>query len=77
MPGDFLANQEHYAREEAIVIEGVDFFIVWLFLMLKRYDWLAKRMVDLGEPRTIAQRIALLRERTARIAELATEASLA
>jgi Fatty acid desaturase len=64
MPGDFWSQRERYAQENAIVFEGLDFFMVWLFLMMKRYDWLAKRMIDLGETRTVEQRIALLRERT-------------
>ena len=36
-----------YAREGAIVFEGIDFFIVWLFLMMGRLDWLANRYVNL------------------------------
>jgi hypothetical protein len=65
MPGEFTRNIETYAAENAIVFSGIDFFVVWMFLMLKRYDWLAARMVSLGEAQpSLAQSIALLRSRT-------------
>jgi len=70
MPPDFLANKQTYYDERAIVFEGIDFFMVWLFLMLKRYDWLAKRYVHLGpesERKSLAEIEALLRERTRQI----------
>jgi len=64
MPGDFLGTIDTYAREGAIVFEGIDFFLVWLFLMLHRYDWLAARYVHLGGPKKSREEIiALLKER--------------
>jgi hypothetical protein len=68
MPTDFLASRERYAAEDAIVFEKIDFFVVWAFLMLKRYDWLAKYYVDVGGPRrTREELIEYLRQRTRRI----------
>jgi hypothetical protein len=65
MPEDFRANIATYAREKAIVFEGVDFFGVWMMLMLKRYDWLARRVVSLdGQVRPEREIVALLRSRT-------------
>jgi hypothetical protein len=65
MPGEFTRNIETYAAEKAIVFRGIDFFVVWMFLMLKRYDWLAARMVSLGDAQpSLEQSIALLRSRT-------------
>jgi fatty acid desaturase len=65
MPEDFLRNLGTYDREGAIVFAGIDFFGVWLCLMLKRYDWLATRVVQLGEMRSSTQDVvALLRSRT-------------
>jgi hypothetical protein len=49
MPGDLEASAEKYAREGAVVFEGVDFFQVSLYLFLKRYDWLAERFVECGD----------------------------
>ncbi|MGD0530540.1 MAG: fatty acid desaturase [Polyangiaceae bacterium] len=68
MPGDFQANVARYEEERAIVFEKLDFFLVWLFLMLGRYDWLARRYVHLGAVRPSEEEIiGLLRTRTARI----------
>ncbi len=70
LPGDFLANTELYAKEGCIVFEGIDFFMVSLFLFLHRYDWLAKRFVRLpGDTRTDAEVIEFLKGRTRRIAD--------
>ena len=65
MPDDFLRNLNTYAQQGAIVFDGIDFFQVWLYLMLRRYDWLARRYVHLGGPKkSHAEIVALLRERT-------------
>jgi len=65
MPVEFAGNVETYAAERAIVFEGLDFFGVWLLLMLRRYDSLARRMVALGDASpSLEERIALLRSRT-------------
>jgi len=68
-PEEFLNNLDTYIREEAIVFEKVDFTTVWLFLMLKRYDLLAKRYVQLDpeNPKTREEIIALLKQRTRKI----------
>ncbi len=64
MPDELRANAARYAAEGAIVFEGIDFFGVWLCLMLQRYDWLARRVVALdGVPRAPEETIALLRSR--------------
>jgi fatty acid desaturase len=68
MPIEFQNNLETYAREGAIVFEGVDFFVVWFFLMTRNYKALARHYVPLGtETPSTEQIIALLRERTRRI----------
>lgn len=65
LPGDLLASRERYIQEGAIVFRHIDFFIVWLFLMLKRYDWLARFYVNLkGEPMSEAEIVELLKSRT-------------
>jgi fatty acid desaturase len=64
-PEEFEANREEYGRQDAIVFDGIDFFQVWLFLMLGRHDWLAARMVRLpGAPaRTDAEAVVFLKSR--------------
>jgi fatty acid desaturase len=64
-PKEFTDNLAKYAAERAIVFEGIDFFGVWVCLMLKRYDWLAARLVPLDDaPLSTDQAIALMRSRT-------------
>ncbi|MCC6812111.1 MAG: fatty acid desaturase [Deltaproteobacteria bacterium] len=76
MPKDFRDNVQSYASEDAIVFHGIDFFVVWLFLMLGRYDLLARRVVSLdGKARSEAEIIAWLKTRTR--AASSTEAELA
>lgn len=63
---EFEANRETYGKADAIVFDGIDFFQVWLFLMLGRWNWLAQRFVRLpGAPeRTDEQVVAFLKGRT-------------
>jgi fatty acid desaturase len=69
MPVEFAANRATYASEGAIVFSGLDFFAVWFLLMAKRYDVLAKRVVDLdGSARTLDEIEAMLRSRTVKFA---------
>lgn len=65
-PQQLLDKIDTYIKEEAIVFQKIDFTTVWLFLMLKRYDWLAKHYVQL-DPNNIKTKeeiIALLKQRT-------------
>jgi hypothetical protein len=65
MPEDFRRNLSTYASEGALVFEGIDFFGIWFLLMLRRYDALARRVVQLGGARlSEAELIALLQKRT-------------
>lgn len=51
LPAEFENNKEEYGRQDAIVFEGVDFFQVWLMLMLGQWESLAARFVQLpGAP---------------------------
>ncbi|MBY0425061.1 MAG: fatty acid desaturase, partial [Cytophagales bacterium] len=67
-PGEFLRNTDRYAREDAFIFQKLDFHMVWFFLMMKRYDWLAKSMVRVnGSTLTEEKAIALMKERTKKI----------
>ena len=69
MPDEFKCNVAVYREQGALVFSGIDFFGVWLLLMLKRYDELARRTVHLGpEPRSNDELVALMRSRTRSIA---------
>ncbi len=71
-PAEFERNRELYGREDAIVFDGVDFFEVWLMLMLGRHRALARRLVHLpGAPeRTEDEAIEFLKARLRPIAPL-------
>jgi fatty acid desaturase len=64
-PVEFEQNLAEYARQDAIVFEGLDFFLVWLLLMTGRWSRLARAFVRLpGAPaRSDAEVIELLKER--------------
>ena len=48
MPGEFLENLDKYAENKALVFEGLDFHMVWILLMLKKYDTLADHIVNVN-----------------------------
>lgn len=62
-PAELMKNREKYVAEGALVFEGVDFFEIWLMLMMKRHRALAERLVDLGEPRSVEEKIELIKSR--------------
>jgi fatty acid desaturase len=65
-PVEFEKSRDEYGRQDAIVFDGIDFFQVWLFLMVGRWDILAKHFVHLPEApaRSQDEVIAFLKERT-------------
>lgn len=64
MPEDFRKNQDRYAEENAVIFEGIDYFMIWCWLMLKRYDWLAERVVQLQKEESPVEVMARLRALT-------------
>lgn len=48
MPKDFLKNKDKYAENRALVFEQVDYHQIWAMLMFKKYDALAKYVVNLN-----------------------------
>ena len=67
-PTFFLKTIDKYAQNQAIVFDGLDFLQVFYLIMNKRYDTLAKHMVNINN--TFAsdeEAMALLRRRTERI----------
>lgn len=47
-PYHLIENQEEYAKNNAIIFDGLDFLGVFLCLMTKNYDKLARHFVDIG-----------------------------
>jgi fatty acid desaturase len=78
MPVEFDRDRALYAQNGAVVFHGIDFTMVWFYLMLKRYDWLARHYVDFGDvPKTREEIIALLRSRTLPIVATVGEPAIA
>lgn len=48
-PAHFLKTVDKYALNNAVVFSKLDYVAVWLFLMFKRYDLLAKNFVNIGD----------------------------
>lgn len=68
MANDFVKNKDKYATNKAIVFEGMDFQMVWFWLMLKRYDVLADKFVNINNVyQSKDEVIAFLKERTRRV----------
>lgn len=65
MDSELQQHLDRYAAQDAIVFDGLDFFLVWLLLMTKQYGRLARAFVRLpGAPqRTDAEVVAFLRSR--------------
>jgi fatty acid desaturase len=66
-PAEFETNLARYGREDAVVLRNLDFFQVWLCLMLRRWQVLARAFVHLPNAphRSEAQVVAFLKERLA------------
>lgn len=76
MPGDFMANWEKYAQEQAVVFQKIDYFGIWALLMIQRFDLLAKYFVDLSvTPRPEVEIEAMLRDRTSRRLRTSTDSA--
>ena len=68
-PVFFQKTIDKYAANEAIVFDGIHFLHVFVFLMRKRYDLLAKHFVNIGNRfSTDEEVIAFLKKRTRKIA---------
>jgi hypothetical protein len=69
MRSDFESNTSEYAKQNAIVFEGIDFFGVWMRLMVKNYKSLAKHYVALGDHRPSEDEIIHMLRTRAQITE--------
>lgn len=70
-PAEFEDNKAEYGRQDAIIFDGLDFFQVWLLLMLGRWQRLAKAFVQLpsAKLRSEAEVIEFLKSRVVRFPE--------
>lgn len=67
-PTFFMKTLDNYAKNKAVVFDGLDFLKVFYYLMNKRYDVLASHVVNInGTFRNDEEIISLLKDRTQRI----------
>ena len=68
MPGEFQKNIEKYKQNNAVIFEGIDFFIVWFLLVTKNYKYLASKYVDINQQFQSQEEVILfLKKRISRI----------
>lgn len=66
MPVEFQENIQKYAQNKSLIFEGLDFHQVWIWLMLKRYDILARHLVNINGNtfKSDAEAIEIMKQRT-------------
>ena len=67
MPGEFLKHTEKYKEHKTFIFDGIHYLHVFIYLMTKRYDKLALRLVNINQAFTGEnEAISLMKERTKR-----------
>jgi hypothetical protein len=68
MPGEFLKRKDDFARNKAIVFDGIHYLHIFTFLLTKRYDKLAANLVNInGMFASEEEAIRIMKERTRKI----------
>ena len=77
MPGDFVDKLPEMVRQRSIVFRKIDYFVIFLLLMFKRYRFLARFYVQLDpdDPLSEEQIVALFHERLRRFSPEELEAA--
>ncbi len=65
IPGEFLKNKDKMAEQKILVFDGIHYLHIFIWLMTKRYDKLAKNLVNVNNMFSSEEEaIALMKERT-------------
>lgn len=65
IPGEFLKNKDKFAEQKILVFDGIHYLHIFIWLMTKRYDKLAKNLVNVNNMFSNEEEaIALMKERT-------------
>ncbi len=77
MPQDLLDKKQKMIENQSLVFRKVDYFMIWVLLMLKRYNTLAKFYVQLDPENPLSEDeiVALLKRRTAKFDMATLESS--
>lgn len=66
-PEHLLENIEKFKQEKVVIFQGIDYWGIWCMLMIKNYDALASKYVDLTGEMTYEDKKAYLKARTRRL----------
>jgi len=65
IPGEFLKNKDKFAEKKILTFDGIHYLHIFTWLMLKRYDKLAKNIVNINDMFSSEEEaIALMKDRT-------------
>jgi len=68
IPGEFLKLKHEFAEKKSLVFDGVHYLHIFVWLMTKRYDKLAKNLVNIDNTFSSEEEaIALMQERVKKI----------
>ncbi|HWR32270.1 MAG TPA: fatty acid desaturase [Chitinophagaceae bacterium] len=68
IPGEFLKNKDKFAEQKILVFDGIHYLHIFIWLMTKRYDKLAKNLVNLNNMFSSEEEaIAIMKERTRKL----------
>lgn len=71
MPAEFLKRKDEFARNKAIVFDGIHYLHIFIFLLTKRYDKLADNLVNINNMfGSREEAITLMKERTRKIGKI-------
>lgn len=73
MPQEFLKRQDEFARQKAIVFDGIHYLHIFYYLMTRQYNKLASNLVNINNAfESREQAIQLIKQRTQRITQKIT-----
>ncbi len=65
IPGEFLKNKDLFVKQKTFTFDGIHYLHIFVWLMTKRYDKLAKNIVNIDNMFSSEEEvIALMKERT-------------
>lgn len=68
MPAEFLKRKDEFARNKAIVFDGIHYLHIFTYLLTKRYDKLADNLVNINNMFSSREEaIEIMKERTRKI----------
>lgn len=68
MPAEFLKRKDEFAKNKAIVFDGIHYLHIFLFLLTKRYDKLADNLVNINNMFSSREEaIGIMKDRTRKI----------